>query len=121
MLYHELYYPACHVGAHGVVYSAAAEDDFGVVSHGLGLPGEVVGVYAYAVAAHKAGPEGEEVPLGSRRFEDVQGVNSHFVEDEGKFVYEGDVDVPLGVFYYLGGLGLFYAAGKVGPAGTMLL
>ena len=39
------YYPACHVGAHGVVFSAAAEDDFGVVSHGLGLPGEVVGVY----------------------------------------------------------------------------
>ena len=93
------------VGAHGVVEPPAGEDDLRVVADGLGLEGEVVGVHADAVAAHQAGPEGQEVPLGAGRLEHGLGVDAHAVEDERQLVDQGDVQVALGVLDDLGRLG----------------
>lgn len=56
--------------------------------------------------AHQAGPEWQEVPLGARGLEHVQGVDAEPVEDDGQLVHERDVQVALGVLDDLGGLGL---------------
>ncbi len=103
--------------AHAVVDAAAGEDDLGVVAVALGALGEVVGVHADAVAADEARAEGEEVPLGARGFQDVQGVDAHLVEDLAELVDEGDVDVALAVLDDLGGLGDLDGGGEVGAGG----
>ena len=71
----------------------------------LGLVGQVVGVDTDAVAADQAGPEGQEIPFGAGRLQDLQGVDARAVEDQGQFVDQGDVDVALGVLDDLGRLG----------------
>ena len=47
----------------------------------------------------------EEVPLGAGRIEDVFGANALFVEDDREFVHQRDVEIALGVFDDLRGLG----------------
>src|SRR5690606_40064764 len=56
---------ALPISAHRVVQAAAGQDDLGVVADGLRLVRQVVRVDADAVAAHQAGAERQEVPLGA--------------------------------------------------------
>lgn len=116
-LEHELDDAVGHVGAHAVVHASAGEDDFGVVAVALGALGQVVGVDADAVSADESGLEGQEVPLGGCGFEDVGGVDAHQGEDFRQFVDEGDVDVALRVFDYLGGFGYLDGGRQVGAGG----
>ena len=103
-----------HVGAHAVIQAAARQYDLRVVANGFGLVRKVIRVYANAMAAHQAGPEGQKVPLAASGLQHGFGVDVHLVEDEGQLVDEGNVDVALGVFDHFGGFGHFDAAGFVG-------
>ena len=84
-----------------------------MVTEFVGLPGEVVGVDADAVAADEARLELEEVPLGAGRFEHLEGVDADAVKNDAELVDQGDVDVALGVLNDLGCLGHADAAGAV--------
>ena len=79
----------------------------------LGLIGEVVGVHANAVPAHKAGTEGQEVPFAASGFKHFKSVDAQSAKDNGKLVHKGDVEVALGVFNHLGSLGHLDAGGPV--------
>ena len=81
---------------------------------------EVIGVDADAMAADKAGPEGEEIPLRARRLQHRFGVDAHAVEDDRQFVDQRDVEIALGVFDHLGGFGHSYAGGLVRAGGDNL-
>ena len=93
------------IDAHAVVDAPARMDDVRVVAHFLGLVGDVERIDADAVAAHQAGLEGQEVPLGAGRLEHVARVDAQPVGDQGDLVDQGDVDVALGVLQHLGELG----------------
>src|SRR5690606_17432819 len=69
------------------------------------LVDQVVRVHADAVAADQAGAERQEVPFGAGRFQHGFGVHAQAREHAGEFVHQRDVDVALGVFDRLGGLG----------------
>ncbi len=111
---HQFYQPAGHIAAHVVVYTASRKNDLRMVADGLGLVGQIVRVYAYAVSAYQTGPEGKEVPLGSRRLQHLPGVYPQASEDEGQLIDEGNVDVPLGVLYDLCRFGHADGRGLVG-------
>ena len=99
------------IGAHAVVDAASCEDDLGMVAQFFGLGGEVVGVYADAMSADEPGGEPEEVPFGGGGVEHVLGADADFVEDDGEFVHERDIEVALGVFDDFGGFGDFDGRG----------
>lgn len=108
-VFHEALYGGLgDVLAHGIVTLAAGEDHFGVIAFHLGFVGEIVRVNADAVAAHKAGSEGEKIPLGSRGFKNIEGIDVQGVEDDGQLIDEGDVEVPLRVFNDFSGFGFLY-------------
>ena len=117
---HELDGFVCHMVGHAVIDASAGQDDFRVVADFLGLVREVVGVNADAVAAHQAGAEGQEVPLGASSLQHFQRVDTQFVKNQAEFVHQGDVDIALGVFNDLRGLGHLDAAGLVGASGDDL-
>ena len=101
--------------AHAVVGLASAQHHLRVVADALGLVGEVVRVHADAVAAHQAGAEGQEVPLGAGGLQHVQGVDAQLVEDQCQLIHQGDIEVALGVLDDLGGFGHLDAGGAVHP------
>ncbi len=117
---HELDGFVGHVGGHAVVQTPAGQDDLGVVADLLCLVGEVVRIDADAVAAHQAGTEGQKVPLGAGGLQHLQRVDAQAVEDQAQLVHQGDVDVALGVFDHLGGLGHADRAGLVRAGGDDL-
>ena len=94
-----------HVDGHVVVDASPRQNHLRVVAHALRLVGEVVGVHADAMPTHQAGPEFQEIPLGSGGVEHVHGVDAQPVEDQRQLVYERDVDIALSVFDGLGGFG----------------
>jgi hypothetical protein len=106
--------------AHAVVDAAAGQDDLRVVAQHLGLVRQVVGVDTDAVAAHQARFELQEVPLGAGGLQHLGGVDADLVKDDGQLVHERDVEVALGVFDDLGGLGRLDAELPV-HAGTMMV
>ena len=103
------------VGSHGVVDNSAVEDDLAVIAEFLCFVGEVVGVYADAVAADESGSEAEGVPFGVHAVDDFVGVDVHAVKDHGEFVHEGDVDIALAVLDDFDCLGGAEVGDGVGP------
>ncbi len=91
--------------SHAVVDPAARQDNLGNVADFLRLVGKVVGVNPDAVPAHEPRPELEEIPLGAGRLQHIVGVDAEPVENKGQFVHEGNIQVALGVFDNLCGLG----------------
>ena len=91
--------------AHRIVDAAAGKNNFGRVAQASGFVGQVERVDADAVAAHEAGRELEEVPLGAGGGEHVAHVEIHAAHDEGELVHERDIDVALGVLDDFGGFG----------------
>ncbi len=79
---HELDGFVGHMARHAVVDATARQNHFGVVADFLRFVRQVIRVYANAVPTHKAGPEGQEVPLGACGFEHFERVNTEFFEDE---------------------------------------
>src|SRR5690606_17255336 len=79
----------------------------------LRLGGQVIRVDADAVAAHQAGGELEEVPLGSRGIQDFRGADADQVADLRHLVHQRDVDVALRVLQHLRGLGHLDGGGAV--------
>ena len=57
------------------------------------LIGEVIRIDADAVAAHQARLKVKEIPFGACRFDYFCRIKPHFVEDDGKLVHKGDVDI----------------------------
>src|SRR6266704_1212194 len=102
---HLLHRLARDVRPHAVVDAAAGKDHLGVIAGELGLVREVVGIDPYAMSSDETGSEGQEIPLGPSRVQDFGGVEAELVENDGKLVDEGDIEVPLRVFYHLGGFG----------------
>ena len=49
------------------------------------------------MTAYKAWPEVQEIPLCSRSLENGECIDSHLVENDGKLVHEGNIDIPLAV------------------------
>ena len=92
------------MGAYVVVQVPAREDDLRVMADLLGLIGEVIGVHTDAMPPAEPGAKGEEVPLGSRRFENLGGIDTEALEDHGALVDKGDVENALCVLDDLGGL-----------------
>jgi len=92
------------VFSHIVVDPPSRKDHFRTVADAFRFVGQVVGVDADAVPAYEAGAEVEEVPLGSRRLQHFQRIDAHFIEDDGQFVHQRDIDVALRVFDDLGRL-----------------
>jgi hypothetical protein len=93
---------------------------FRVVADLLGLVGQVVRVHADAVAAHQAGAERQEVPLGAGGLQHLLGVDAEAVEDQRQLVDQRDVHVALGVLDDLGGLRHADARGLVRAGGDDL-
>jgi len=79
--------------------------------------GQVVRVDPDTVPSNQARREGEKVPLGPGCGQDVRGPDVHAGEDQGEFIHEGDVDVPLGVLDDLGRLGHPDGRRQVGAGG----
>ena len=94
----------CHIFSHVVVDPAAGENDLAVIAHHFRAVGQVIGIHADTVSAHQTGEEFQEIPLGSRSLQHGFGVDAHFIENNGKFVHESDIDIPLAVLDDLGGL-----------------
>ncbi len=65
------------------------------------------------MATDEAGCEGQEVPLGAGRGEDVGGADAEAIADERELVHERDVEVALGVLDDLGSLSDHDAGGPV--------
>ena len=93
-----------HIFSHVVVDPAAGENDLAVIAHHFRAVGQVIGIHADTVSAHQTGEEFQEIPLGSRSLQHGFGVDAHFIENNGKFVHESDIDIPLAVLDDLGGL-----------------
>ena len=93
-----------HIFSHIVVDPASGENDLAVITHHLRTVGQIIGVHADAVSAHQTGEELQEIPLGSCRLQHGFGIDSHFIENDGKLVHEGDVNVTLAVLDDLGSL-----------------
>ena len=93
-----------HIFSHVIVDPAAGENDLAVIAHHFRAVGQVIGIHADTVSAHQTGEEFQEIPLGSRSLQHGFGVDAHFIENNGKFVHESDIDIPLAVLDDLGGL-----------------
>jgi len=91
-----------NIGAHAVIEPAPGENDFRVVADGLGFVGKVVRINTDTMSAHKPGTEWQEIPFGACGLQHGLGVDTHFIEDEGEFVDQRDIDVALGVLDDLG-------------------
>ncbi len=96
-----------NVFAHAVVDAPPGQDHVGVVAQHLGLVRQVIRVHTNAVAAHQPGAKRQKVPLGACGFQHFSRVQTHHVEDDGQLVHQRNVQVALGVFDHLGGLGHF--------------
>ena len=83
----------------------------------LCLIGQIVGVYAYAVAANEAGREWEKVPFAAGGLKYLLGVYAQLVEQNCQLIDQCDIQVALCVLYDLGRLGDLDAARQIG-AGT---
>ena len=69
------------------------------------LVGEVVRIDANAMPADQSRPEFQKIPFGAGRVEYFGRIQSHFIEDDGELIHEGDIDIALRVFDHLGGFG----------------
>ena len=96
-----------HVFAHSVIDSAAGQYYFGMIPQRLGFHRQVIGIDSNTMPTDQAGTEVQKVPLGSRRFENLGGVDADFVEDHRQLIHQRNVQVALSVFDDLGGLGDF--------------
>ena len=92
---HRTYQLIRNVIGHAVVQTSSGQDHFGVVTGLGGAVGQVVRVYADAMATDKAGAETQEIPLGAGGFEDLFGIQIQEVEQFGQFVDQRDIDIPL--------------------------
>ena len=117
---HELHRLIGHVTGHAVVDAPPRQYDLGVVTHLLGLVGQVIGVHTDAVAAHQPWPEWQKIPLGSRRLQHLQGVYAQLAKDQAEFVHQRNIHIPLGVLDDLGRLRYPDAAGLVSARGDDL-
>ena len=76
-----------------------------MVSQRQCLVHQIVRVYADAVSADEPWREGQEIPLGGSRLDNVVGVDANPSEDNRELVDEGDIDVALRILYNLSRLG----------------
>ena len=91
--------------AHAVVDAASGQDHLWVVAEHVGLVRQVIGIDADAMAADQTRLELQEVPLRSRGFKHLSGVEADPVEDDRQLIHQGDVQIALRVFDHLGCLG----------------
>ena len=105
------------VARHVVVDPAPGEDDLRVIADLFRLVGQIVRVNADAMPADHARAEGQEVPLAARCLENLQRVDIEAVEDDRKFIDQGDVQVALGVLDDLGCFGHLQAGCREGAGG----
>ena len=82
----------------------------------LGTLSKIVRVNTNAVSTYQTGTERKEIPLGASSFQNVKGINTHLIEDLGKFVYECDVDISLAILNNLGCLCHLDSGSKVGTS-----
>ena len=94
-----------YIGAHAVVEAPPGKDDFRVIADRHRLVREVIRIDADAMAADKTRAKGEKIPLRAGRLQHRFGVDAHAVEDHRQFVDQRDIEIALGVFDHLGGLG----------------
>ena len=78
---------------------------------------EVVGIDPDAVPADETGREPQEIPLRSRRIEDITDGNADLVAKGRDLVHERDVHVALGVLHGLRHLGHLDARSFVDTGG----
>ena len=55
--------------------------------------------------ANKTRREFQEVPFRPRRFKHIAGINAGPIKDQRQFIHQRNVQITLGVFNHLGGLG----------------
>ena len=110
---HQLDRLISHVLAHTVIDAAPRQDDLRVVAEHIGLMRQIVGIDADAVSPYQSRAEVQEIPFRARGFQYLGRVDSDLVEDQCELVDQRDVEVPLGVFDHLGGLGDLDAARPV--------
>ena len=102
-----------HEFGHAIVDAAPGQYHMGVVAQHFRLVRQVIRIDADAVATDQARPEWQKVPFGAGRLQHFQGIDADPVEDDGQLVHQRDVQIALGVFDYLGGLGHANAGGPV--------
>ncbi len=99
--------------AHTVVGLAPAKHHLRMIACTFRLVGQVVGVDTDAVTSHQAGPEWQEIPLGARRLQHIQRIDTQLVENHRQLVHQGNVKVALGILDDLGRLCHLHAGGAM--------
>lgn len=110
---HQAYDIAGNIFAHPVIDPAAGQNHIRMMAHRLGLVGQIVGIDADAVPTHQARAKVKEIPLGGRGVKHIGGIDTHTPENHCQFINQSDIDIPLGVFNHLGGLGDLDGRGAV--------
>ena len=95
---HQFYHLIGDIDTHIVIETATGKDNLRIVPYLLCLMCQVVRVNTNAVPSDKPRTEWQEVPLGTGGFKYGFCVDAEFVEDDGKFIHKGNVNVALGVF-----------------------
>ena len=72
-----------------------------VISKLLCLICKIIRIYTYAMTSYKSRDEIKEIPLCSCCFKNSFGINSHLVENDGKLIHKGNIDISLAVLYNL--------------------
>ena len=94
-----------NVFSHVVVNPAAGQNNLAMVTHHFRLIGQIVRINANAMPSYEAGVELQEIPLRPRRLQHGLGIDTHLIEDDGKLIHKGDVDVSLAILNDLGSFG----------------
>lgn len=76
-----------------------------MIAQSFGLVDKIVGIDADAVSPYKTGIKTQSIPFGIHGLDDFLGLNAHLAKDHGKFIHEGNIDIPLGIFDQFGGFG----------------
>ena len=90
-----------HESSHTVVNFASIENDLAVISQLLCCIGQVIGIHANAVAAHKARTESQRIPLRIHTRQDLICIDLHLIADHGDLIHKCDIDIPLTVLNHL--------------------
>ena len=90
-----------HKSSHTVVNFASIENDLAVIPQFLCCIGQIIGIHANAVAAHKARTESQRIPLRIHTCQDLICIDLHLIADHGNLIHKCDIDIPLPVLNHL--------------------